>query len=68
MLGIPRFANAHCNPNCEFDLMNEQKVIKLGTKNEIFIKFGEDFFDAEECLCSGCETKRKQTPSELIEP
>ena len=66
MLGPVRFVNSDCNPNCEYDFTSQQRVVRIKTLtkvksgDEIVVKYGAEFFEAHQCLCSSC----KNAPAE----
>ena len=61
MLGPVRFANSDCNPNCEYDITSQQRVVRIKTLtkvisgDEIVVKYGAEFLEAHQCLCSSCK-------------
>ena len=66
MLGPVRFVNSDCNPNAEYDFSSENKVVKLRSlrsinpKEEILVKYSEDFFESYCCLCRSCQSKTSE--------
>lgn len=66
MLGQIRFVNSDCNPNCEYGFTSQQRIVrfktltKVGSGDEIVVRYGAEFFEAHQCLCSLC----KNTPAE----
>ena len=64
MLGSIRFLNSDCNPNCRYNFDRTDKVVQLETLkritpgDELLVKYSEEFFDDEECLCSTCTAKK----------
>ena len=64
MLGPTRFANSYCDTNAEYDFTNEQKVVKLRALNttlqrdEVLVKYLDDFFANYDCLCAKCGQDR----------
>lgn len=64
MLGPLRFANSDCDPNCEYDFTSQSKIVQLKSKtrirpgDEILVKYGEEFFDKNECLCRTCRNSK----------
>ena len=64
MLGPVRFINSDCEPNCEYDfssldtsLVRIRTLKPIRTNEEIFVKYGPEFFDVSECKCSTCAMK-----------
>ena len=64
LLGPVRFVNSDCEPNCEYDFSSESGIIQLSVKkkinpgDELFVKYGPDFFDNNACLCRTCELRK----------
>ena len=64
MLGSIRFLNSHCDPNCRYYFDKTDKVVQLETLkritpgDELLVKYSEEFFDDEECLCATCTAKK----------
>ena len=70
MLGCIAFLRPDCDPNCrhKFDTTDEVVQIEILQGilpgNELLVKFSEECFDDEECLCATCTAKEThQTPS-----
>ena len=64
LLGPLRFVNSDCNPNCEFDFASVSGIVQLRTKrrinpgDELFVKYGPDFFEYNSCLCRTCDIRK----------
>ena len=64
MLGSIRFLNSDGDPNCRYDFDRTDKVVQLKTLkritsgDELLVKYSEEFFDNEECLCATCTAKK----------
>ena len=60
LLGPMRFVNSDCTPNCEYDFSNMSGLVELRVKrrilpgDEIFVKYGPQFFEFNECKCRTC--------------
>ena len=66
MLGPLRFVNSDCSPNCEYDYSCDSGVVQLRVKrklkpgDELFVKYGAEFFEFNCCLCRTCEVRTKE--------
>ncbi|XP_075264000.1 uncharacterized protein LOC142355849 [Convolutriloba macropyga] len=66
LLGPMRFINSDCSPNCEYDFSSETGIVQLRVKKrinpgeEIFVKYGPDFFDKNSCLCRTCDLEARE--------
>ena len=64
LLGPIRFVYSDCNPICEYDFSSDCGIVQLRVKrkikpgDEIFVKYGPEFFEYNSCLCKTCELKR----------
>ena len=64
MLGSIRFPNSDCDPNWRYNFDRTDKVVQLETLkiitpgDELLVKYSEEFFDDEECLCCTCTAKK----------
>ena len=62
LLGPVRFVNSDCTPNCEYDFTSDSGIVQLKVKqrispgDELFVKYGPEFFEFNSCLCRTCET------------
>lgn len=75
LLGPVRFVNSHCNENCAYDYTRSDRAVQLVTKkqikpgDELFVRYGNDFFDNNECLCTKCNpiemNESKKPPTKL---
>ena len=60
-----RFVKSHCRPNCEYDFSNQSDIVQLRVKrklcpiDEVFVKYGTNFFEENTCLCRTCELQAK---------
>ena len=60
LLGPLRFVNSDCNPNCSYDFSSQMGIVELKGErrllpgDEIFVKYGPDFFEYNECKCRTC--------------
>ena len=65
MLGSVRFLNSDCEPNCRYNFDRMYKVVqietinKIGKGDELLVKYGDEFFDVNECFCSTCNSRRR---------
>ena len=65
LLGPMRFVNSDCSPNCEYDFLSQSDFVQLRVKrklcpgDEVFVKYGTDFFEENACLCRTCELQAK---------
>ena len=77
LLGPMRFVNSDCRPNCEYDFSSDSGVVQLrvlrrvNPSNELFVRYGPEFFEANECRCRTCgfrkiENEKNETAFELI--
>ena len=72
LLGPMRFVNSDCSPNCEYDFSSELNIVQLRVKkplnpgDEVFVKYGPDFFETNACLCRTCEIKLKADFQETV--
>ena len=72
LLGPMRFVNSDCSPNCEYDFSSELNIVQLRVKkrlnpgDEVFVKYGPDFFETNACLCRTCEIKSKADFQETV--
>ena len=63
LLGPMRFVNSDCEPNCEYDFSSDSQIVQLRVRkrispgSEIFVKYGPEFFEANECRCRTCFVK-----------
>ena len=61
LLGPMRFVNSDCSPNCEYDFSSDAGIVQLRVKrrirpgDELFVKYGPEFFETNACLCRTCE-------------
>ena len=66
LLGPVRFVNSDCQPNAEFDFSGDSGTVKLKVKrrispgDEILVKYGDDFFEVNECNCRTCKLRRRE--------
>ena len=57
LLGRVRFINSDCSPNCEYDFSSDVGIVqirvrrKLNKGDEVFVKYGEDFFASTQSRC-----------------
>ena len=64
-----RFVNSDCSPNCEYDFSSQSDIVQLRVKrklcpgDEVFVKYGTDFFEENACLCRKCELQAKDEAS-----
>ena len=64
LLGLIRFVNSDCEPNCEFDFASDCGIVQLRVKkrinpgDEIFAKYGPKFFEINACLCRTCRLQK----------
>ena len=73
LLGPIRFINSDCSPNCDYDFTSDLGIVqirvkkKLRTGDEIYVKYGKEFFESNQCLCNTCDAdKRLNEKSEII--
>ena len=73
LLGPVRFVNSDCNPNVEYDFSSDYGIVQLRVKrkinpgDEIFVKYGPEFFESNACLCRTCHLQKLQeTQFEMI--
>ena len=72
LLGPVRFVNSDCQPNCEYDFSSESGIIQLRVKkkikpgDELFVKYGRDFFGKNACLCRTCEQENTEALEQSI--
>ena len=65
LLGPIRFVNSDCNPNCEYGFSSDAGIVQLRVRkrinqgDEIFVKYGPEFFEANSCLCRTCVLTRR---------
>ena len=65
LLGPIRFVNSDCQPNCEYDFSSDLGIVQLRVKqkinpgDEIFVKYGPNFFEHNACLCRSCDIRKK---------
>ena len=56
LLGPLRFVNSDCCPNTEYDFASDMGIVQLRVKkkicpgDEIFVKYGPEFFETNACL------------------
>ena len=68
--GPLRFVNSDCNPNVEYDYSSDLGVVQLRVKrkikpgDELFVKYGDEFFESNCCLCRTCLIKSKEKLTE----
>ena len=66
LLGPLRFLNSDCEPNCEYDYSSDSGFVQLRVRrrvnpgDELFVKYGPEFFEANACRCRTCDLKRKE--------
>ena len=66
LLGPMRFVNSDCSPNCEYDFSSDSGIVQLRVKkriypgDEVFVKYGADFFEFNSCLCRTCIVKGRE--------
>ena len=66
LLGPLRFPNLDCKPNCEYDYSSDSGIVQLRVRrrvnpgDELFVKYGPEFFEANACRCRTCDLKRKE--------
>ena len=66
LLGPLRFLNSDCEPNCEYDYSSDSGIVQLRVRrrvnpgDELFVKYGPEFFEANACRCRTCDLKRKE--------
>ena len=67
LLGPVRFVNSDCNPNCVYDFSSDSGIVQLRVKkpikpgDEIFVRYGEDYFEVNSCRCRTCALSQKDT-------
>ena len=67
LLGPVRFINSDCNPNSEYDFSRDSGIVqfrairKIKPRNELFVKYGPEFFDFSACLCRTCRIRKNET-------
>ena len=68
MLGSIRFIISDCEPNCEYDFSSLEKTLvrlrtlkKLKTKDEVLVKYSDDFFSNHECKCRTCSVRERES-------
>ena len=72
LLGPLRFVNSDCNPNCEYNYSSDLGIVQLRVKrkikpgDELFVKYGAEFFEFNCCLCRTCEMRSKQEEREEL--
>ena len=59
LLGLPRFVNSECKPNCELKSDYDQRVSVVASEHicpgeEITINYGDSYFAPGECRCWSC--------------
>ena len=66
--------NSECEPNCEFDFARDCGIVQLrvrkriGPGDEIFVKYGPEFFEINACLCRTCRLQKlEQNAAEVFE-
>ena len=67
-------SDSDCEPNCEFDFASDCGIVQLRVKrrinpgDEIFVKYGPEFFEINACLCRTCRLQRlEQNAVEVFE-
>ena len=66
LLGPIRFVNSDCDPNCEYDFSSDAGIVQLKVKkrispgDEIFVKYGPEFFENNACECRTCRLAKLQ--------
>ena len=73
LLGPIRFVNSDCAPNCEYDFSSDLGIVQLRVRKrihpgeEIFVKYGDNFFEHNECRCRTCSltSREEQTNSQF---
>ena len=64
LLGPVRFVNSDCEPNCEYDFTSDNDIVRIKTRRklkpgeEVTVKYSNDFFDINSCLCKTCVISR----------
>ena len=64
LLGSIRFVNSDCSPNCEYDFSSEYGIVQLRVRRrinpgeELFVKYGPEFFEHNACRCRTCEIRK----------
>ena len=67
LLGPMPFVNSDCCPNCEYDFSCELGIIQLRVKrrishgDELFVKYGTEFFESKACLCRTCDLSSRES-------
>ena len=70
-LGPIRFVNSDCNPNCQYDLSSDLGIVqlraikKIKPGDELFVKYGAEFFEYNCCLCRTCNLKLRSDQEEI---
>ena len=65
LLGPIRFVKSDCNPNCQYDLSSDLGIVqlraikKIKPGDELFVKYGAEFFEYNCCLCRTCNLKSR---------
>ena len=71
LLGPVRFVNSDCEPNCEYDFSSDSGIVQLRVKkrlnpgDEVFVKYGPDFFELNECRCRTCQLRLNEANIQL---
>ena len=66
LLGPIRFVNSDCSPNCHYDFSSDAGIVQLKAKrrinygDELFVKYGPEFFELNACRCRSCNLKRRE--------
>ena len=72
LLGPIRFVNSDCSPNCDYDFSSDAGLVQLRVKRrinpgeELFVKYGPEFFEINSCLCRTCEVEKSQHEKDNI--
>ena len=67
LLGPVRCINSDCDPNCEYDFSSDVGIVQIRVKkklqkgDEIFVKYGDDFFATNQCKCRSCNAVVSKT-------
>ena len=64
LLGPMRFVNSDCSPNCAYNFSGDDGLVKLDVRrrispgDEIFVKYGPEFFELNACRCRTCHYEK----------
>ena len=67
LFGTVRSINSDCDPNCEYDFSSDVGIVQIRVKkklqkgDEIFVKYGDDFFATNQCKCRSCNAVVSKT-------